>query len=112
MKSSPLLLAFYKAWRRGADENGYVRRDNAGLCYNLRVYILAAEKYPDYAGDKWACADLLHEMKKQYRSAGLDDTLPFDGHFWRYNLDSNQNACSSNPKRIQWVLDRIADMEE
>lgn len=112
MKSSERLLAFYKAWLRGADESGYVRRDDGGLCFNLYRYaekVTEKEPHLDYTG---FCLSLIDEMRCQFSGAGMDYLLPFNDYFCSYTDESINGACSSNPKRRQWVLDRIADTEE
>lgn len=115
MKSSDLLLEFYKAYRDWAEEgccawtstafNPYGFRKYEGLCGNVD-YFTERKGIPTH--------ELREELQAQFEEAGLDRTYPFNDHTdencW---IDySDDYDCPDNPDRCKWVLDRIAEMEE
>lgn len=117
MKSSKMLLEFYKAWLAGTDDSGYVRDDGNGLCGNLGEYTWKHLWRSDFTereeGEFWEVREKLEqEMKLQFISAGLSAHFPFNYSFILYLDETLQKGCSINTARLQWVKDRISDMEE
>ena len=105
MKSSPFLLAFYKAWI-GETKHPNWQRYNGGLCMNL--YEFACAMYPNQR----IAGGYLDEMREQFLDAGLNPEVPFNDHLHGYREELYNHACHTNKLRIQWVKNRIKDMEE
>lgn len=104
MKSSPVLLAFYKAWIGETKHHRYTRR-NGGLCPNLTEFMDAA--FPGCIQ-----APVMEEMHKQFHAAGLPVSHPFNMDMSGYRQEVGLRCCHRNASRVQWVKNRIKDMEE
>lgn len=104
MKSSPILLAFYKAWL-GETKPGKYQRRNGGLCPNLVEFM-------DTVFPECRLSPVMEEMHQQFRDAGLNETHPFHADIFEYRGEVGRRSCHTNKVRIQWVQDRIKDMEE
>lgn len=100
MKSSPVLLAFYKAWL----DPHYVHR-NAGLCCNFDQFM--TDNFPTIRHDVYR-----EELRTQFIDAGVDTFYPFNISAEDYQRETSSCSCHTNKLRIQWVQDRIKDMEE
>lgn len=101
MKSSEILLSFYKAWLKNDDQGIWQPRSQVGLCHNLRQYSFLYSP-----GDE---ESLSEEMQQQFRDAGLDKEYPFNVNGTHY---FNEKDAYSNEARVQWVKDRIAEAEQ
>lgn len=104
MKSSPVLLAFYKAWLGEAKPTRYQRR-NGGLCPNLVEFMDAV--FPEHR-----LAPVMEEMHQQFYDANLNGVHPFHEDIHEYRAEVGNRACHTNKLRVQWVKDRIKDMED
>ena len=103
--SSAALLRFYKAWLADQPE---MDRAVSGLCICLEVYV------GSHSGstERWRVNmfdSLKYEMRKQFECAGLDYNFPFNCGYGDYALECDANKTHENPRRIQWVKDRIED---
>lgn len=101
IKSSAALLTFYEAWFLWSiSEKGEEFLENCGLCANLY----------DFFGQETEFAEsCLEEMHEQFRTAGLDPYLPFNKNGDAYAAEKRGMSCYTNPARVKWVADRIAD---
>lgn len=109
--SSPLLLEFYKAWM---EDHSSMHRENVGLCICLMDYLATtmSKKKPtqeDIEHFKMVRSKTLEEMKLQFTCAGLSSFLPFNDDLLCYEDEGKKHSCHTNPERLQWVKDRIAD---
>lgn len=99
IKSSPDLLAFYKAWLAWAEKDAphlNVFSQSHGLCSNLDLFC-------EHSGP-------IDEMNVQFTSAGLDNFHPFGYYDYVHH-----RICATmhlDPNRLAWVKARIADMED
>ena len=105
IESSPTLTIFYQdyqAWLdEGAPQDAPFRR-YSGLCANM---------YEVFLSNDCSLFGVYRELK-QFREAGLDDTLPFnENDFGSYLAEMGEETCHLNPARVNWVKQRIADME-
>ncbi len=106
MKSSPMLLEFYKWWYNITPIPGHLPRPTSGLCTNLAIYAgLRNISIEDYD-------TISKEMNMQFAEAGLIVRLPFNKDIEDYSKESHRSACYSNSARVQWVKDRIQESEE
>lgn len=115
MKSSPMLLNFYQAWLAGSDRS-WVRSDSNSLCVNLGEWMWKnyyKDEFDSMQEDMfWQQRDALaREMKQQFMEEGLNVFYPFHKDYTDYVQETVKNACATNPLRVQWVQDRIKDME-
>lgn len=113
MKSSYMLYAFYQAWLAGSDRN-WVRSDVNGLCVNLGEWMWKNYYKDDFnlvqEDEFWEQRDALaREMKQQFMEEELNVSYPFHKDYTDYVQEAVKNACSINPLRLQWVLDRIEE---
>lgn len=95
------LKAFYRAylaWLEAGAPEGMPFLRGLGLCSSVPDVVTRAYSY-----------DVRQEMKRQFREAGLNSTLPFNSHpgatedLPNYGDECNSGACHLNPKRIAWV---------
>lgn len=98
MKQSDSLTLFYRAYLKwveaGApDDNRYDFVTDCGLCYNARRYD--------------STLLVRYEMKSQFATAGLDDSMPFVDDS-AYSKDSDDFAHHFNPVRMRWVREHAA----
>lgn len=100
MKSSELLLGFYQWWLKSDSIT-----TSSGLCTNLAIYT-NHKQTPDHEYRR-----VESEMKDQFMQAGLDLSFPFNEDQEDYFMESHLSSCPYNPHRVQWVQDRIKDME-
>lgn len=113
MYSSYVLLAFYK-WYNG--DRNLVKRDptnSCGLCGNLMQFVESLNDDIELSGGLFCDYDVLrYEMGEQFVNAGLSIAFPFHGNSERYFEEVEDKTCHLNDKRVKWVQDRIAEMEE
>lgn len=108
--SSATLIRFYKAWI--ADHPGMDRTTN-GLCNCLEAYVdtivgdITNEEDERWHNRLWS--SLKYEMRKQFECAGLYYNFPFNCGYGDYALECDAATSHENPRRIQWVKDRIED---
>lgn len=107
IKSSPILLAFYKDWLANVVAapitNATVKC--YGLCRNLDTFLTKVTREDTtFAGYNTIRA----EMKQQFERAGLDRSYPFSSEAIYYR-QSDYEIQHLDPARIAWVCDRIAD---
>lgn len=118
MKSSNILLQFYAEYAEWLDkgapppehyEVAHPFTRYSGLCTNL--YDWAYQNF----GNQDLSDSLLDEIHDQFKEAGLSVALPFNisregGEEMPYYRDETiLDTCYCNPKRVQWVRDRLQD---
>lgn len=104
MKSSKELYKFYEAYARG-DFAEFDYEKNYGLCFLL--YFKYSTKPNDrYLEDSERLA--LHlEMQNQFTIMGLNEKHPFNESLEDFYAQGSASQMTENPKRIQWVKDRL-----
>lgn len=104
-KSSPELYEFYKEYAKWLNgDSTYPFSKINGLCVNLYDYAYTMGYMPE---------DLSTEMHEQFKDAGLDDFLPFNGYeLPPYRWETENGLAHKNTHRVRWVLDRVKEYEE
>ncbi|QFR55686.1 hypothetical protein JC221_040 [Yersinia phage JC221] len=99
-ESSRKLKQFYKEYagwlNDGAPKYHKTFSRNYGLCVNLIFWCDTKSE------------TLRAEMGKQFRKAGMHDTLPFNDSIdfdQRYGTEKMRGECHLNEKRRKWVFD-------
>lgn len=104
--SSATLIRFYKAWIANHPE---MDRTTNGLCNCLEAYVGSYSP----STERWRAnmlGSLKYEMRKQFECAKLDYNFPFNYGYGDYALECDANKSHENARRIQWVEDRIEDV--
>lgn len=108
--SSATLIRFYKAW---IANHPAMDRTTNGLCGCLVDYVgTIVGDITTEEGKRWhdrLSDSLKYEMRRQFEHAGLDFNLPFNCGYGDYALECDAAMSHQNPRRIQWVRDRIED---
>lgn len=102
--SSTTLIHFYKAWMAN---HPAMNRTRHGLCGCLTDYV------GSIADERWRANmldSLKYEMRRQFTCAKLDYNFPFNTGRMDYLSDCLDLACHNNMLRLQWVKDRIEDV--
>jgi len=99
MNQSEQLTEFYNSYKiwleEGAPDMEPFSR-NEGLCFSVQYFSL-------YCG--YAQLDLLGEMNKQFKQAGLFISYPFNGSGSYFSKEKMERTMHLNPARIKWVMD-------
>lgn len=105
--SSSGLLAFYKAylaWTQSENMHSHPYFEMVGLCTNSYNFANSHDGNFEF--------EICLEMQDQFEYMGLSDVYPFNKDADAYAYEHLAEKSHLNPKRIQWVKDRIADCEE
>lgn len=93
-KISPQLKKFYQeiaAWvDNGCPQHVPVFLKNRSLCTTLA---------------QWSGYDskIRREQTELFKKSGLNETLPFDKNFEKYNIDLRDGRFYENPKRLDFI---------
>lgn len=110
MKSSPYLLQFYEWWLEQEDTN--FSKKHYGLCTCLVDFLYNIAWIKDVENVANLQASVREEMKEQFKKEGLNHLHPFNTDFSHYFTETELGIAHLNTERVQWVIDRIRDMEE
>lgn len=94
-----VFYAAYKLWAENGAIYGGVFSRNHGLCANAWDYLELT------GSDKEAVLEQLHI---DFRSAGLNEVLPFNESKEAYLEECRCNMCHVNMARVAWVNTQIA----
>ncbi|WP_244596328.1 hypothetical protein [Escherichia coli] len=84
----------YDLWLSNGAKPGGVFSRKYGLCANLFDY-LTSIGVPSEAA--------LEQLHADFRSAGLNEVLPFNESKGHYYEEKGNNMCHMNPARVAWV---------
>lgn len=84
----------YDLWLSNGAKPGGVFSKKYGLCANLFDY-LTSIGIPSEAA--------LEQLHTDFRSAGLNEVLPFNESKGHYYEEKGNNMCHMNPARVAWV---------
>ncbi len=89
----------YDLWLSNGAKPGGVFSQNYGLCANLFDYLTLIGA---------PCEEALEQLHADFRSAGLNEALPFNESKEHYHEEIGHNMCHMNPARAAWVRAQIA----
>ncbi|HIG9583261.1 TPA: hypothetical protein ACYEKW_004796, partial [Escherichia coli] len=89
----------YDLWLSNGAKPGGVFSRNYGLCANLFDYLTSIGASSEAA---------LEQLHADFRSAGLNEVLPFNESKGHYYEEKGNNMCHVNPARVAWVRAQIA----
>ncbi|EFB9701794.1 hypothetical protein [Escherichia coli] len=89
----------YDLWLSNGAKPGGVFSRNYGLCANLFDYLTSIGASSEAA---------LEQLHADFRSAGLNEVLPFNESNGHYHEEKRNNMCHVNPARVAWVRAQIA----
>ncbi|CAD6115560.1 prophage protein [Escherichia coli] len=72
-----------------------------GLCANLFDYLTLIGA---------PCEEALEQLHADFRSAGLNEALPFNESNGHYYEEKGNNMCHMNPARVVWVRAQMAQV--
>ncbi|WP_250150553.1 hypothetical protein [Escherichia coli] len=84
----------YDLWLSNGAKPGGVFSQNYGLCANLFDYLILIGA---------PCEEALEQLHADFRSAGLNEALPFNEGKEHYHEERGHNMCHMNPARVAWV---------
>lgn len=84
----------YDLWLSNGEKPGGVFSQSYGLCANLFDYLTLIAA-PSEA--------VLEQLHTDFRSAGLNEVLPFNESKGHYYEEKENNKCHMNPARAAWV---------
>lgn len=84
----------YDLWLSNGAKPGGVFSRNYGLCANLFDYLTSIGASSEAA---------LEQLHADFRSAGLNEVLPFNESNGHYHEEKRNNMCHVNPARMAWV---------
>lgn len=84
----------YDLWLSNGAKPGGVFSQNYGLCANLFDYLTLIGS---------PCEEALEQLHADFRSAGLNEALPFNESKEHYHEERGHNMCYMNPARAAWV---------
>ncbi|EMS3403054.1 hypothetical protein WJT65_004787, partial [Escherichia coli] len=84
----------YDLWLKNGAKPGGVFSQNYGLCANLFDYLTLIGT---------PCEAALEQLHADFRSAGLNEALPFNEGKEHYHEERGHNMCHMNPARVAWV---------
>ncbi|WP_240754870.1 hypothetical protein [Escherichia coli] len=84
----------YDLWLSNGAKPGGVFSQNYGLCANLFDYLTLIGAPTEAA---------LEQLHTDFRSAGLNEVLPFNESKGHYYEEKGNNMCHMNPARVAWV---------
>ncbi|HAV8733729.1 TPA: hypothetical protein JLP07_002621 [Escherichia coli] len=84
----------YDLWLKNGAKPGGVFSQNYGLCANLFDYLTLIGT---------PCEAALEQLHTDFRSAGLNEALPFNEGKEHYHEERGHNMCHMNPARVAWV---------
>lgn len=84
----------YDLWMSNGAKPGGVFSQNYGLCANLFDYLILIGA---------PCEEALEQLHADFRSAGLNEALPFNEGKEHYHEERGHNMCHMNPARVAWV---------
>ncbi|HAI0053294.1 hypothetical protein [Escherichia coli] len=84
----------YDLWLSNGAKPGGVFSRNYGLCANLFDYLTSIGASSEAA---------LEQLHADFRSAGLNEVLPFNESKGHYYEEKGNNMCHMNPARMAWV---------
>lgn len=84
----------YDLWLSNGAKPGRAFSRNYGLCSNLFDYLTSIGTSSEAA---------LEQLHADFRSAGLNEALPFNESKGHYYEEQRNNMCHMNPARVAWV---------
>lgn len=84
----------YDLWLSNGAKPGGVFSQNYGLCANFFDYLILIGA---------PCEEALEQLHADFRSAGLNEALPFNEGKEHYHEERGHNMCHMNPARVAWV---------
>lgn len=84
----------YDLWLSNGAKPGGVFSQSYGLCANLFDYLTLIGA---------PCEEALEQLHTDFRSAGLNEVLPFNESKGHYYEEKGNNMCHMNPARVAWV---------
>lgn len=84
----------YDLWLSNGAKPGGVFSQSYGLCANLFDYLTLIGAPSEAA---------LEQLHTDFRSAGLNEVLPFNESKGHYYEEKGNNKCHMNPARAAWV---------
>lgn len=93
----------YDLWLSNGANSGGVFSQNYGLCANLFDYLTLIGA---------PCEEALEQLHADFRSAGLNEALPFNESKEHYHEERECNMCHMNPARVVWVRAQIVQAAE
>lgn len=100
-----ILNSFYIAYWAWLQDGAPVRNKHQfmrglGLCANLTG--MATHEWENL----YSAKDI---MRAQFISCGMDDSFPFNEQDDYFN-ESGEHACYRNPRRIEWVRNKVSQL--
>lgn len=84
----------YDLWLSNGAKPGGVFSQSYGLCASLFDYLTLIGA---------PCEEALEQLHADFRSAGLNEALPFNESKEHYHEERGHNMCHMNPARVAWV---------
>lgn len=88
----------YDLWLSNEAKHGGVFSKNYGLCANLFDYLTLIGV---------PCEEALEQLHADFRSAGLNEALPFNESKEHYHEERRCNMCHMNQARMAWVRAQV-----
>ncbi|EFN7977685.1 hypothetical protein ED769_25905 [Escherichia coli] len=88
----------YDLWLSNGAKPGGVFSQNYGLCANIFDYLTSIGA---------PCEAALEQLHADFRSAGLNEALPFNESKEHYHEERGHNMCHMNQARMAWVRAQV-----